>query len=272
MQLSTENSKTICRTLFFSLLILGSVYGPQRCFAASYVAAAGADAFVASGAAGNLRNNNYGGGGALAIAASGLPNGEFQSVIRFDLSSSRNSLDAQYGAGQWSVQDISLQLSSSPHSNAIYNEVSAGRFGVSLMRNNSWVEGTGNASSPSAAGISFNTLQSNFINPSLDPALGTFNFDGGTSGLNQYSLDLGSGLNSELLAGGTVSLRLFAADSAISYLFSSRAASSLSTQPQLLITAIPEPSALALFAAGLVVLLWMGVFRKERQKTEAATS
>lgn len=256
MKFSTKNTNKICRTLFLSLFTTFSVYGPQRSDAASFITVASADAFVASGPTGNLRNNNYGGGGALAIGASGLPNGEFQSVIRFDLSSSRNSLDAQYGAGQWSIQGISLQLSSSPHSNAIYNDVSAGRFGISLMRNNSWVEGTGNASSPSAAGITFNTLQGNFINPNLDQALGTFGFDGGTSGLNQYALDTGTGLNSDLLAGGTVSLRLFAADSAVNYLFSSRAASSTSTQPQLVILAVPEPGALALFGFGFGMLLW----------------
>lgn len=248
--------KTIHRVLLLLLGTAGSVYGPQRSFAASNVAVASADAFVAAGPSGNLRNNNYGGGGALAIAASNLPNGEFQSVIRFDLSSSRSSLDAQYGVGQWSIQGISLQLSSSPHSNPIYNEISAGRFGVSLMRNNSWVEGTGNASSPSAAGISLNTLQSDFINPSLDQTLGTFSFSGGASGLNQYALDIGSGLSSELLAGGTVSLRLFAADSAVSYLFSSRAGTLLATQPQLVITTIPEPGTLALFVAGCGFLWW----------------
>src|SRR5690349_17027060 len=69
------------------------------------------DAFVATGPTGNLSDNNYGGGGALAVAASGLPNGEFQSVIKFGFSGVRNSFDAQFGAGGWSVQSVSLQLS-----------------------------------------------------------------------------------------------------------------------------------------------------------------
>src|SRR5262249_50899311 len=151
-----------------------------------------ADAFVATGPTNNLSNNNYGGGGALAVAAPGLTNGEFQSVLRFDLSGARNSLDAQYGTGQWSVDGISLQLTSSPHNNAIYNDVAAGRFGVSLMQNNSWVEGTGNASNPANNGITYNTLQSTFINTALDQPLGTFSFNGGTSGSNVYSLTLSS--------------------------------------------------------------------------------
>ncbi len=39
-----------------------------------------ADAFVTTGPAGNLSGNNYGGAGALAIAAPGLANGKFQAA------------------------------------------------------------------------------------------------------------------------------------------------------------------------------------------------
>jgi len=226
-------------------------------FAASYSATAISDAFVATGPTGNLSNNNYGGGGALAVAASGLSNGEFQSVIKFDLSGARTSLDSQFGAGGWSIQSVSLQLSSSPHSNAIYNDVAAGSFSVSLMQNNSWVEGTGNASNPSATGITFNTLQSTFVNNAVDQALGTFSFDGGTSGVNGYSLELSSGLSADILGGANAGLRLFAADDQVSYLFSSRA----STSPQLIILAVPEPTVLSLVGLGSVILLWSGRHR-----------
>jgi hypothetical protein len=223
--------------------------------AASYTTNAIADAFVANGPTGNLSGNNYGGGGALAVAASALPNGEFQSVLKFDVSGARNTFNAQYGAGNWSVSSVSLQLSSSPHSNAIYNDVAAGNFDVSLMQNNSWVEGTGNASNPSATGISLNTLQSTFINNSADQALGNFMFPGGTSGINSYSLNLTSGLTGDIASGSQLSLRMFAADNSVSYLFSSRTGTPASVQPQLIIVAIPEPGTLALFGLSLVMLL-----------------
>jgi hypothetical protein len=213
-----------------------------------------ADAFVASGPTGNLSDNNYGGGGALAIAAAGLPNGEFQSVMRFDLSGTRSSLDVEFGAGQWSIQSITLQLSSSPHNNAIYNNIAAGQFGISLMQNNSWVEGTGNASNPTTDGITFNTLNSRFINISADQTLGTFHFPGGTSGANQYTLSLAPGLISDVTGGNEVSLRLFADDNTVSYLFSSRSASA-ALQPELIIDAIPEPRTLALVVMGLVLFI-----------------
>jgi hypothetical protein len=226
--------------------------------AASLTTSAISDAFVATGPTSNLRTNNYGGGGALAVAAPGLPNGEFQSVIKFDFSGVRTALDSQYGAGQWLVQSVSLQLSSSPHNNAIYNNVAAGLFGVSLMVNNSWVEGTGNASNPASNGITFDTLQNTYINSAADQALGTFSFDGGTSGANAYSLSLSSDLLADLLAGGQASLRLFAADSVVSYLFSSRAASSSSLQPQLIITAVPEPGSLTCIGLVLGILFRVG--------------
>jgi len=190
----------------------------------------------------------------LAVAATGLPNGEFQSVIKFGLLGVRDSFDAQFGAGGWSLQSVSLQLSSSPHSNPVYNDIAPGLFGVSLMQNNSWVEGTGNASNPAANGISYTTLQSTFINNAADRGLGTFTFPGGTSGLNSYALDLAPDLTADILGGSDASLRLFAADSSVSYLFSSRAQAS--GQPQLTITAVPEPGTLAVLTLASGLLLW----------------
>jgi hypothetical protein len=240
-----------------SLCLLVTVLCSERfsiAFAASTSTIAISDAFVATGPTGNLSDNNYGGGGALALAAPGLPNGEFQSVIKFGFSGVRNSFDAQFGAGGWSVQSVSLQLSSSPHSNPVYNEIAPGLFGVSLMQNNGWLEGTGNASNPAANGISYSTLQSTFINSAVDRALGTFSFPGGTSGLNSYALDLSPDLTADILGGSDVSLRLFAADNSVSYLFSSRAQTS--GQPQLVITAVPEPSTVALLTLASGLLLW----------------
>jgi hypothetical protein len=234
-------------TLVLPLYLISSTVS----FAGVYATNAMADAFVATGPTGNLSNNNYGGGGALAVAAGSLPNGEFQSVIKFDLSGARNAFDTQYGAGQWSLQSISLQLSSSPHNSVIYNNVAAGLFGISLMQNNSWLEGTGNASNPATNGITFNSLENVYINDTADQALGTFNFNGGTSGVSPYSLDLSPGLTADLFSANQVSLRLFAADNNVSYLFSSRAAALPSSQPELIITAIPEPTGFALLILGL---------------------
>src|SRR6185312_2382557 len=109
---------------------------------ASFSAQPIADAFVTPGADGTLSVSNFGAAGALALAAKGLPQGEFQSVLKFDLSGAANSFNAQFGAGNWTVQSVTLQLSASPHNNAIFNNVAAGQFNVSLMQDNSWAEGT----------------------------------------------------------------------------------------------------------------------------------
>lgn len=224
--------------------------------AATFSVVPNADAFVATGPTGNLSGDNFGGAGALGLSAPGLPQGEFQSVLRFDLSGAFNSFNSLYGAGQWTIQSVTLQLTSSPHNNAIFNNIAAGQFGISLMQNNSWIEGTGTGGIPTTDGISFNSLQSTYINSLTDQALGTFNFPGGSSGANTYSLGLSSGLLADIEDGGDLSLRLFAADSSVSYLFSSRAVSG-GPAPDLIITVVPEPASLALGALGVgVFLLW----------------
>ena len=216
-----------------------------------------ADAFVTPGASGSLSSSNFGAAGSLAIAAPGLPQGEFQSVLQFDLSAAQSSFDAQFGAGQWAVQSVTLQLTSSPHNNAIFNSIAAGQFNVSLMRNNSWVEGTGTGGIPSSDGISFSSLQGTYINNATDQALGTFAFPGGSSGQNSYLLSLSSGLVGDVTSGSDLSLRLFAADTGVSYLFTSRSGTS-TARPDILVqaVAVPEPSTVVLCAAALAVF-WL---------------
>src|ERR1043166_4435753 len=222
---------------------------------ASVTTSAISDAFVATGPTGNLSDNNFGSAGALAISAAALPKGEFQSVIKFDFSAARNSFDSQFGAGLWTAQSVTLQLTSSPHSNAIFNDIAAGQFSISLMQNNSWVEGTGTGGTPTTDGISFNSLQNTYINNATDQALGTFTFPGGSSGVNTYGLGLSSSLIAKLMAGDDLSLRLYAADNTVSYLFSSRA--NAAAAPELTITAVPEPADLALWLGGwAMVMVW----------------
>jgi hypothetical protein len=222
-----------------------------------------ADAFVATGPTGNLSADNFGAAGALAVASPTLPQGEFQTAIEFSLSAAESTFNSDYGAGQWTIQSIALELTSTPHNNSIFNAVAAGQFGVSLMQNNSWVEGTGTGGNPSINGITYNSLENVYINNSADQALGAFNFPGGTSGENSYLLGLASGLISDVQNGGDASLRLFPNDNNVSYLFSSREGPSA---PELVITAVPEPNIVLLTAVGAIAFCLPGLVKKFRPR------
>ena len=213
-----------------------------------------ADAFVTTGATGTLVNSNYGAGGSLSVAAPGLPKGEFQSVLRFDLASMHSSLDSLYGSGQWTIQSATLRLTTTSPNNAIFNASGGGQFGISWMQNKSWIEGAGTPSVPGTTGLTYSSLTSSFIS-GADEGLGTFSFGGGTSGANTYTLTPSPSLTADILAGNSVSLRLFAADTSISYLFNSREFGTAANRPLLTIDAVPEPSMIAFGGLGLISLL-----------------
>jgi hypothetical protein len=255
---------------FLLKFVVGAVIGctAAMCFGqtASFSIQPIADAFVTSGASGSLSSSNFGAAGSLAIGASGLPQGEFQSVLKFNLSAAESSFNAQFGSGQWAIQSVTLQLTSSPHNNAIFNNISPGQFGVSLMQNNLWVEGTGTGGAPGSDGVSFNSLLSTYLNNTTDQSLGTFTFPGGSSGQNGYNLSLSSGMLGDVTSGSDLSLRLFAADSSVSYLFTSRSGSS--GQPDILVqaAAVPEPNTMALCGMALVLFCFVQVARQRKAR------
>jgi hypothetical protein len=243
----------------FSLCLLPCVQGAT--FSVNPVA----DAFVTTGPGGNLTGNNYGSAGSLSIAAPGLAQGEFQSVIRFNLSGAVNLFDTQFGAGQWSLQSISLQLGSARPNNPIFNGTSPGLFNIGWMQNDTWDEGTGGPATPSTSGITFSSLQSTFI-AGADENLGAFAFNGSTNGLSTYNLAFAPGFTADLLAGDDVSLRLFAADASVSYLFNSRSFGNVASRPLLTVVAVPEPAPLALGVIGLLVLCGWRLTRAPQAK------
>src|SRR5690242_10164209 len=104
----------MCVAVFAASICLGQT--------ATFSSVPTADAFVDSA----QPNNNFGAAGSLAIAASGSPQGEFQSVLLFDLSGAANSFNTQFGVGGWALQSATLQLTASPHGNPIFNPVAPG--------------------------------------------------------------------------------------------------------------------------------------------------
>ena len=219
-------------------------------FGAPFTSNPTADAFVTTGLSGELANNNYGGGGSVSVSAPGIDAGASQAVLQFNLAGAVTSFDAQFGAGQWTVQSVTLQLTAAPANNPIFNSPLPGTFGVSWMQNDAWQEGGGTPASPGTTGITYNSLQTVFMGPN-DQNLGLFAFDGRTSGASVHNLTLGSGLTSDIQSGGLASFRLFAADSTMSGVFNSRNFGTAANRPVLSIVAVPEPSTIALGALAL---------------------
>jgi hypothetical protein len=256
--ISNTASKTAVTSATLALLLALPAY------AATFTLNPSADAFVTTGPTANLTGNNYGGAGALSIAAPGLSQGQFQSVLQFGLSGAKTSFDTQFGAGQWSIQSVTLQLTATAPNNGIFNSSAAGQFGISWMQNDSWIEGAGTPAAPTTTGITYTSLTGTFMG-GADENLGTFSFAGGTSGNSSYTLALTPLFSADVLAGKTVSFRLFAVDTAVSYLFDSRTFGTTSFRPVLSIVAVPEPGTLSLLAACAALLIGARCLRKHQE-------
>ena len=209
-----------------------------------------ADAFVVSATS----TSNYGGAGTLAVAAPGLPQGEFQSVLRYDTSAAKTQFDTLLGAGLWSVTSLTLQWTAGGGSNPIFNTPAAGHFTLDWMQNDAWVEGAGTPAAPGTTGITFASLPS-FLGAG-DQTLGTFAFNGASSGTFTYSLSLTSGPLADVAAGSLLSLHASAADALVSYSFNSRSFATAASRPLLIITAVPEPGTGLLVMTGLLGLAY----------------
>jgi hypothetical protein len=190
-----------------------------------------ADAFVAA----SNPASNYGGAGAIAAADAASPNGEFQSLLRFDTTGARAIFDAAFGPGQWQVISISLQVSPGLPTNPLFNPAAAGPLAISWLGRDDWIEGTGSPSVPTTDGVTFNDLPS--LIAAGDEGLGVFNFDGSTSGTAAWNLALSPGLSADIHAGSLVTLRLHSAGAPVACLFRSHNYPVPASHPFLTITA-----------------------------------
>src|SRR5215510_7387289 len=104
--MTTVHMKKLLLPSLFELALLVTCFHSNPAWSATFSLNPSADAFVTPGSSGSLANSNYGGAGALSVAASGLAQGEFQSLLQFNLSGAKSSFDTQFGVGQWSIQSV----------------------------------------------------------------------------------------------------------------------------------------------------------------------
>jgi hypothetical protein len=217
-----------------------------------------ADAFVRSLDV----THNYGSAGALSVSGSiatnptsGVQEGLLDSFLQFNLGSTVASFNSTFGVGQWTISSVTLALTAQNANNADFN-LGAGAFEVRWIGNNSWLEGTGTPSSPGTNGITY-AQEPSILNPSVDESLGTFNYNGVTSGQVKLSLGLPSGFLSDISTGGLASFYMTATPgSTVGFTFNSRNFTSSSAWPALDITAvaIPEPTTAALLGLSCLIL------------------
>jgi hypothetical protein len=190
-----------------------------------------ADAFLATGspdnpAGTNLTDLNFGGAGTLAVSPASADEGEFQSVVRFDVSGAAGLFDAAYGTNQWLVGDISLQLTSNygtqgqQPNNRIFNVINGGQFVIEWLSNTNWMEGTGNPSLPTMDGVTYDSLPDLLAGPHEILCMNTY-VPPGTNLPVIYTLPLDTNLLAAVKSGGSISLLFYAGDNQIGYLFNS---------------------------------------------------
>ncbi len=232
-----------------------------------------ADAFIRSLAP----TNNYGAAGALSVSGSiavntnGQQEGLLDSFLQFNVSNTVASFNGAFGAGEWAISSVTLALTATSPNNAVFN-YGSGSFAVRWIGDNVWQEGTGTPNSPATNGISY-AQEPSILNSNVDESLGTFNYNGATSGQMSLSLGLAGGFISQISTGNLVSLYMTATPgSSVGFTFNSRHFTSSSAWPMLDITAvaIPEPTTAGLIGLSCLILTAMG--RRRRNRADDATS
>jgi len=219
------------------------------------------DAFVSA----TNSNVNYGKAGALSV--SNGAQGEFDSLLQFDLSSIKSSFDLAFGVGGWTVQSVTLQLTASTPNNAIFNSNSGhnigGDFSLTWLQDDAWTEGTGTPKPPLVtSGLSYSTLPG-LRTAGVDENLGTFAAPTSDTSARGYPLALTSSFTSDVSGGNLVSLLALPISSNVAYTTNSKDFNGVSSSfPLLTVTAqsVPEPATIGLLASGILP----GLLRRRR--------
>jgi hypothetical protein len=250
----------ICLTM----LALGSIGKAQVTVTNMTVA----DAFLATGSPYNpegadLTELNFGAGGTLVVAPASSYGGEYQSLLKFNLSNTVCLFNTNYGAGHWLITGVSLALTSNygtsgvqPNS-AAFPVITGGKFAIAWLSNDHWAEGTGTPNVPTTDGVAYNSLPDLLSGPHEILGTNTYTPPGNNVPVS-YALPLTANLVAETACGGNVTFLLYAADNQIGYLFNSYNYGR-GNQPRLLVTAAPLVKILSgTFTSGVFRLAGVG--------------
>jgi hypothetical protein len=190
-----------------------------------------ADAFLCAGSTNynngeDLTGLNFGGAGTLVVAPPSSPKGEFQSVIRFDLSSDLDLFNSTYGSNHWTVTGVALILTSNygtqgvQPNNPIFPTINAGKFVIEWLSDDDWVEGTGNPNLPTTDGVCYNSLP-DLLSGSHEILCTNLYTPPGNNIPVTYPLPLSTNVVNDIVSGTNISFLFYAADDQIACLFNS---------------------------------------------------
>lgn len=218
---------------------------------------------------------NYGAAGALAVSGpaatngNGVPQGRYDTMIKFNTATVVSELDNSFGVGGWTIQSVRLELTevAIPMSDR-FNQ-GTGDFEVKWFSDDGWVEGPGRPNDNHVAQgneMSWNLLQL-MLAAATEQSLGIFTYTappitgpGGvidSSGVTALRLEYGLGLGAmfvdDLMAGSDVSMRLTATTDTVGFIFDSTKNEGAALVIETI--EIPEPAAYILLLTGGVISL-----------------
>jgi hypothetical protein len=217
------------REIIFAIMLLCLGFPAKA--QVTYSGMSAADAFLATGSSDNpvgtdLTGLNFGGAGTLVVAPASSVKGEFQSLLKFNLTNAVAMFNTNYGAGNWAITGISLQLTSNygtggvQPNNAIFPVIRSGQFVIEWLSTNDWVEGTGTPNLPTTDGVAYDSL-SNLLSGAHEILCTNTYSPPGNNVPVTYTLPLDTNLVAGVPGGGDVTLLFYAADDQIGYLFNS---------------------------------------------------
>jgi hypothetical protein len=241
--------RLLTKYLAIALVAVGTATYAQ----VTYTITTSADAFLATGSptnpkGANLTNANFGVAGVLYVAPATSANGEYQSVLKFDLAGATDLFNSTCGTN-WMISGISLELTANfgtagtQPDNAVFNPINGGNFIIEWLADDNWVEGTGRPNAPTTDGVAYSSLAALLASAHEPLCTNTYVPPGDNISVT-WALPLNPDLVKDISSGGPVSFRFYAADNQVSYLFNSHNFGN-GNQPLIHVTAVPLFSILA---------------------------